>query len=123
MNLTKYEKLALIFLSALLLAGSVVLYARHSKPLKNITIVEGSFNKELSLKEVNEKLEESLKVGINSSAKEELTNIPGVGEVLAERIVEYRDAHGNFYAIEDLLEVEGIGAKKLEKIKEYIDLE
>ena len=123
MNLTKYEKLALIFLSALLLAGSVVLYARHSKPFKNITIVEGALNKELSLKEVNERLEESLKVGINSSTKEELTNIPGVGEVLAMRIVEYRDAHGHFYRAEDLLEVEGIGAKKFEKIKEYIDLE
>lgn len=123
MNLTKYEKGALIFLSLVFLAGSLVLYERHSRPLKDITIAEGAKRKELSLGEVNLLLEDALKVDINSSTKEELTNIPGVGEVLAARIVEYRDANGPFYSAQDLLQVEGIGPKKLEKIKEYISVE
>lgn len=50
---------------------------------------------------------------INTASAEELAELPGIGEVLAGRIVEYRAAHGPFGAAEDLLEVSGIGEAKL----------
>ena len=63
------------------------------------------------------------KVNINTAAQEELETLPGIGEVLAQRIVEYREEHGAFTAAEDLLAVEGIGEKRLDEIRECITWE
>ncbi|MFC1570782.1 ComEA family DNA-binding protein [Candidatus Omnitrophota bacterium] len=123
MELTRGEKYALIFLSTLLLVGSILLYARHSRPLKEITIVKNGVKEELTLQEVELELKESRRVDINTASKEELTNIPGIGDTLAERIIERRGYYGKFYSSEGLLEIEGIGPQRLEKIKEYIKVE
>lgn len=59
-------------------------------------------------------------VNINSAGKEELMALPGIGEVLAVRILTFRDEHGTFEYVEELLSVEGIGEKRLEEILELI---
>ncbi len=46
--------------------------------------------------------------------------LPGIGEVIAKRIIEYRKSTGGFNSIEDILQVKGIGSKKFEKIKDII---
>jgi comEA protein len=60
------------------------------------------------------------KININSATAEELAALPGIGTVLAQRIVDYRSEHGLFRSAEDLSNVKGIGAKKLESIRQYI---
>ena len=50
----------------------------------------------------------------------ELEDLPGVGPVLANRIVAYRDLHGSFAAVEDLLDVGGIGEAKLAAMRDSI---
>jgi len=60
------------------------------------------------------------KVNINTASKEELENLPGIGAVKAQGIINYRQQHGPFQRIEDLLEVSGIGDKTLAEIKELI---
>ena len=59
---------------------------------------------------------------INSATAEQLQQLPGIGEKIAERIIKYREENGPFSKIEDLLNVEGIGEKKLEKIKPLIEI-
>lgn len=59
-------------------------------------------------------------LNINRATAKELETLPGIGPVLAARIVEYRSANGSFLAIEDLKKVPGIGGSKLEKFKEKI---
>lgn len=59
-------------------------------------------------------------VKINSATAEELKTLPGIGETLAARIINYRKENGLFQKIEDLLGVPGIGIKTFEKIKKYI---
>lgn len=61
------------------------------------------------------------KVHLNTATAEELETLPGVGAVTAQRIVEYRSAHG-FARIEDLMNVKGIGQAKFKKMQPWLDL-
>jgi len=60
------------------------------------------------------------KIDINRAEPWLLEALPGIGEVLAQRIVDYRSENGPFKRIEDLLKVSGIGEATFEKIKDYI---
>ena len=62
----------------------------------------------------------SFPICINRANKKEFMALPGIGEVLAERIVDYREKNGLFSDPEELLNVEGIGKKRLEEIWELI---
>lgn len=65
---------------------------------------------------------DTLSVNINTADASELAQLPGIGEVLARRIIEYRRIHGDFMAPEQLTNVEGIGQGKLEAILEQITI-
>lgn len=59
-------------------------------------------------------------VDLNVATAAQLESLPGVGPVLAGRIVAHRLAHGPFETIEDLLEVSGIGESKLAAIRDHV---
>ena len=61
-------------------------------------------------------------IDINQAEKEEFMALPGIGEVLAERIIQYREENGLFSAPEELLNVEGVGKKRLEEIMDLITM-
>jgi competence protein ComEA len=60
------------------------------------------------------------RVNINTADVKELMTLSGVGQKVAERIVEYREAHGPFKKPEDLRKVEGIGGGLWERNRERI---
>lgn len=59
-------------------------------------------------------------VNINTADATLLTSIPGIGQVRAEAVIAYRQAHGNFQSIEDIKKVSGIGDALFEKMKNHI---
>jgi competence protein ComEA len=59
-------------------------------------------------------------LNINTATLAELDALPGIGQVLAGNIVEYRQKAGGFKSIQQLMDVEGIGEKKLEAVKNLI---
>lgn len=59
-------------------------------------------------------------ISLNRAAAPELEELPGVGPVLAGRIVAHRTEHGRFETVDDLLEVPGIGEAKLASIRDLV---
>jgi competence protein ComEA len=62
----------------------------------------------------------SAKININTANANMLQNLPGIGPVLSERIIEYRNQNGLFGVIDDIMDVSGIAEKKYEGIKDQI---
>lgn len=65
---------------------------------------------------------ESPRISINTATKEQLMELPGVGEGTAEAIITHREQEGLFQSLEDLMQVKGIGEAKYEKLKDRISL-
>jgi competence protein ComEA len=61
-------------------------------------------------------------VNVNIAEKETLETLPGVGPVLADRIIAYRQTIGPFNTLDDLLAVKGIGETTLDKLRPWITL-
>lgn len=61
-------------------------------------------------------------VNINTASVEQLTLLPRVGSVVAQRIVDFREKHGRFKSLEDLMLVQGVGEKTFELIRPHITL-
>ena len=81
---------------------------QHSTPLETVS------------QEIFVPAEVSFPVDINSAGLDELCALPGIGQTLARRILDHRDANGPFERPEELMNVEGIGAGKLESLLDYI---
>jgi competence protein ComEA len=65
-------------------------------------------------------IQNNSKININTATSTQLATLNGIGESLAESIIEYRNENGRFKDIEDIKNVSGIGDNKFEKIKDYI---
>ncbi len=62
-------------------------------------------------------------LNLNTATAADLEELPGVGQVMAGRIVEYRSANGPFTAVEELQQVTGIGPSLFEKISPLVTVE
>jgi competence ComEA-like helix-hairpin-helix protein len=61
-------------------------------------------------------------ININTAGLTELYKITGIGPVLAQKIIDYRNANGPFQKIEDIINVSGIGPKTFERMKDEITI-
>ncbi len=66
--------------------------------------------------------EQSEKININTASLEELDKITGVGPIIGQRIIDYRNTNGPFQKIEDIKNVKGIGDVTFEKMKDEITI-
>ena len=60
------------------------------------------------------------KVNINTATAQQLTALPGVGEKLAARIVDYRQKSGGFKSVSELMNVQGVGEKNFAKLQPFL---
>lgn len=62
------------------------------------------------------------RIDVNRATLSELTGLPGIGPKLAQRVIDYRRANGQFKKVDDLLFVKGIGRKKLERMRDLVTI-
>jgi len=116
---TEEANLDLINLAALLKDGQkiIVPYKTYSEAGKEINT--NRYNNETSVYS-SSAASTSAKININTANATILQTLSGIGPVLSERIIEYRNQNGLFGVIDDIKDVSGIGEKKFEGIKDLI---
>lgn len=62
-------------------------------------------------------------INLNTASLEDLVSLPGIGEVLAQRILDWRKENGGFVSVEQLKDVDGIGKVKYDEVKAYLYVE
>lgn len=66
---------------------------------------------------------ENHRICVNNANQDELERLPGIGPVIAKRIISYRDKYGAYHSVDELLQIKGIGEKSLNRVKPYICVE
>ncbi len=66
------------------------------------------------------KTADELLVDINTASVEDLAQLPGIGDKVAERIVNYREKNGRFQKTEEIMNVRGIGEKTFVKLRDHL---
>lgn len=61
-----------------------------------------------------------LRLDLNRATAGELESLPGIGAVMAQRVIAFRESTGGFRTVEDLHEIKGIGAKKFDRLKPLV---
>lgn len=90
---------------------SILVAVFNQEKVENIDLDRKiNFKKELKKKSIN----------LNRATVEELSQLPGIGEKTALKIIEYRKKYGGFKKLEDLMKIERIGPNLFEKIKDYL---
>lgn len=90
------------------------------RPAAQVVEIPAAAEEALASAPITDAPEENVLVNINTATKEELMTLPGVGEVLAGRIIEYRETYGRFVTAEQLMDVSGIGEQRYAELADLV---
>lgn len=119
-NVTKKVKV-IVFIAIAIIALALGLYLECcDKKEFVISSVPKQMQTHKSGNENKSHYDDEGRLDINLATAEELMKLKGIGEVIASRIVNYREENGQFMAVEELTLIPGIGYKILDNNREYI---
>ena len=119
-NVTKKVKV-IVFIAIAIIALALGLYLECcDKKEFIISSVPKQMQTHKSGNENKSHYDDKGRLDINLATAEELMKLTGIGEVIASRIVNYREENGQFMAVEELTLIPGIGYKILDNNREYI---
>ena len=124
---TRSEQRAILFLLLTFGLGTAVWWYRAGQPPPEINPAEmaafENFLRVATADSMRPALEQAqipsvapARVDLNAATYNDLVRLPGIGPVMAQRIIDFRAANGAFKRLQDLRKVKGIGAKTYEKL-------
>ena len=115
------EQLALLFLAGALMAGSGLALVDYYRPssLEEFQVIARAVEPPPPLQQVAE-FQEAGPLPLNEATALQLQLLPSIGPKMAERILQYRGAHGPFKTLEELQKVRGIGVRTIEKLRPLV---
>jgi competence protein ComEA len=128
--LTPTERNVILFLTLTLVVGAAIRYYQETVPPNrqfDYTAVDSAFavfQKRVASDSVggNETVSSRV-ININLASRAELTSLPGIGGVLADRIIRRREGEGEFESILDLQKIKGISKKKFDILKPLVTVQ
>ncbi|MBI2618538.1 MAG: helix-hairpin-helix domain-containing protein [Ignavibacteriales bacterium] len=127
--LTKTERNVILFVSGAFVAGLAIQFYQETFPPQPEIDYSQSDSTFAALSDAaagEEPAQSNIGAGgrldLNTATKEQLVALPGIGEVIAERILIHRQEAGPFRSVEDLRKVRGITTKKLEQLKPLVSI-
>ena len=107
LNLTRQERQVILFLIIVALLGlGINFLTKHFSQIRVIGYVSQDIGK----------------INLNQANLETLIDIPGIGKILAQRIIDYRQKNGRFKDVTELENIKGIGKSKYQAIKDYFEI-
>lgn len=133
---TRTEQRAILFLLVTFGVGSAIVWYRRNLPpppvelalLDSLQVHASHIPSATTRSATNDSARLFLKknkgsINVNTATLAELIELPGVGEVLAQRILDYRAQHGKFKRVDDLEKVNGLGKRKVQAMKARVVVE
>lgn len=125
--LTGTEQRVMLVLATALLAGAGIKFYRQAFPTvqqfeyqasdSTFAALSGRLDKDPGKEQQEQK---PGPVNINTASKADLIKLPGIGEVMAERIILHRDEVGPFQSIDELVIIKGISKRRVEQLRPLI---
>ena len=110
----------LLAVTALFVTFTLAFFIGRSSVHAQITTERAPEELVRELPEPEPEPEQTPRLELNRATRAELEALPGIGAVLAERIVAWRSANGPFVSVEQIMDVEGIGEKKFAELRDSI---
>lgn len=124
--LTATERTVILFLTVTFLIGAGIRLYQETFPstpqfdYRSSDSTYAALNESIEREQLQSDSASTGIININKASKEQLENLPGIGEVTAERILLYREKTGNFKHIDDLKKIKGITKTRFKQIKPFV---
>lgn len=121
------EKIGIFLLALIFLISGLILIKDKEKPIKYVQDDTSTSNPTTAVQlpvqaTTTSDTKPSGKINLNKASLEDLDSLPGIGPVIAQRIIDYRTKAGGFKTLIELKEVSGIGDAKYSKVETLISL-
>ena len=118
--MNRRERAVLLLVTAAFLVGVGVSYCKHARLRHQAALSPVVVVSDTSALWSQDSVGSPLLVDLNQATPRQLDELPGIGPVLAGRIVEYRQRKGGFHSVNELRAVSGIGKKRYSALKDLV---
>jgi comEA protein len=118
--MNRREWTVLLLLTAAFLVGAGITYLRREGLRQQAALSQIAVGQDTAAGPLNDSAAPRSPVDLNRATPRELDGLPGIGPVLAARIVEYRQRQGRFHSVSELRAVAGIGERRYSALKDVV---